>query len=206
MFRVAASARADACVPEGRNRQGQAMNVRTLILAILNFCEASGYEIKKMSSEGGFSYFIDISYGSIYPTLARLEAEDMVSCRVENHPGKPDRKIYSITGKGRAELVRSLSQPPQPDIFKSEFLLMAMNAPIVGEEAVSAAIAARVVHLQEAIAMLDGILADCDHPAKRWVANYGRHIMCSDLGYLQKHGGELVALVSQAPEPAQAAE
>ncbi|MEM7464992.1 MAG: PadR family transcriptional regulator, partial [Pseudomonadota bacterium] len=51
------------------------MNVRTLILAILNKQDASGYEIKKLSSEGRFSYFVDISFGSIYPTLARLEEE-----------------------------------------------------------------------------------------------------------------------------------
>ncbi|MEO1142750.1 MAG: helix-turn-helix transcriptional regulator, partial [Pseudomonadota bacterium] len=54
------------------------MNTQSLILAILNFEDASGYEIKKESSEGAFSYFVDISYGSIYPTLAKLEADGLV--------------------------------------------------------------------------------------------------------------------------------
>lgn len=181
------------------------MNVRTLILAILNFREASGYEIKKMSSEGSFSFFIDISYGSIYPTLARLESEGMVECRAESHPGKPDRKIYTITGKGRLELVRGLSQPPQKDIFKSEFLLQAMNADLVGPEAVARAIGQRIEHLQADIEMLDGILGDCEHPATRWVATYARKVMETDISYLRDHREELVALAAAA-QSTQAAE
>ncbi|GIL03056.1 MAG: hypothetical protein BroJett030_29550 [Alphaproteobacteria bacterium] len=182
------------------------MNVRTLILAILNFCEASGYEIKKMSSEGSFSYFVDISYGSIYPTLARLEAEGMVAGRVESHAGKPDRRIYSITERGRAELVRGLSQPPQKDIFKSEFLLQAINAPLVGPDVMAAALAARIANLEAEIAMLDGIIADCDHPATLWVANYGKRIMTTDLHYLKAHRNDLVAIAGQAAGAPQAAE
>ena len=54
------------------------MNTQSLILAILNFQDATGYEIKKQSTEGPFSYFVDVSYGSIYPTLSRLEKEGLV--------------------------------------------------------------------------------------------------------------------------------
>mgnify|MGYP001168729784 CR=1 FL=1 len=170
------------------------MNVRTLILAILNMGAASGYEIKKMSSEGRFSYFVDISYGSIYPTLARLEAEGMVDCRIESHPGKPDRKIYSITPGGRAELVEGLGQTPQRDIFKSEFLLLAMNADLVGHEVVARALAQRIADLEGELAMLDEIRDGCDHPATCWVADYGRYIKGNVLEYLRKNGMNLVAM------------
>jgi len=37
------------------------MNARTLCLAILNFGEATGYEIRKQSIEGDFGYFVDTS-------------------------------------------------------------------------------------------------------------------------------------------------
>ena len=49
------------------------MNVRTICLAILYDAEATGYEIRKLSVEGEYSYFIDASYGAIYPALAKLE-------------------------------------------------------------------------------------------------------------------------------------
>jgi hypothetical protein len=52
------------------------MNVKTLCLGILSFGEASGYEIKKKVEEGLFSHFIDASYGSIYPALTQMLAEE----------------------------------------------------------------------------------------------------------------------------------
>ncbi|HHY48365.1 MAG TPA: PadR family transcriptional regulator, partial [Alphaproteobacteria bacterium] len=55
------------------------MNVRTICLAILYDEEASGYEIRKLVVEGEYSYFIDASYGSIYPALQKLEAEKLVT-------------------------------------------------------------------------------------------------------------------------------
>jgi len=46
------------------------MSVRGLCLAILSYGDATGYEIRKESTEGRFSYFDDASFGSIYPALA----------------------------------------------------------------------------------------------------------------------------------------
>lgn len=182
------------------------MNVRTLILAILRAKEASGYEIKKMTSEGPFSYFIDISFGSIYPTLARLEQEGLVDCRIESHPGKPDSKIYSITEKGRAELVNGLRQQPQKDSFKSEFLLQAMNADLTGPELLARTLAERIANLEADLEMLEGIEAECDHPATCWVVGYGKHVMSSGLAYLRRHGRELVANSGKRETGPQAAE
>ncbi|MBZ0218286.1 MAG: PadR family transcriptional regulator, partial [Fimbriimonadaceae bacterium] len=101
-----------------------AMNVRTLCLGILNFEEATGYEIKKLSVEGRFSHFIDASFGSIYPALTRLCDEGLVNVRVEQQEGKPARKVYSITDAGRAEFIASLNEAPAPDKIKSEFLFL----------------------------------------------------------------------------------
>ena len=41
------------------------MSVRTLCLAILSFGDATGYEIRKLSTEGRYSYFVDASFGSV---------------------------------------------------------------------------------------------------------------------------------------------
>ena len=79
------------------------MNVRTLCLAILYFGDATGYEIRKLSTEGKYSYFVEASYGAIYPALAKLEKDGLVTCRIEAVEGKPSRKVYSITDAGRNE-------------------------------------------------------------------------------------------------------
>ena len=78
------------------------MNVRTICLAILYDGDSTGYEIRKLSVEGEYSYFVDASYGAIYPALAKLEADKLVTSRVEQQDGKPAKKIYSLTPLGTA--------------------------------------------------------------------------------------------------------
>lgn len=181
------------------------MNLKTLILAILNKQDASGYEIKKLSSEGRFSYFVDISFGSIYPTLARLEDEGLVTGQAEVQEGKPDRKTYSITDNGRMELALGLSQPPRKDKFKSEFLLVAINANLAGPAAIKRAIAQRIEWLEAEVEILTNVVADCDNPATIWVANYGIAVMGNDLNYLKENQDQLILLAS-GPVQAEAAE
>lgn len=173
------------------------MNVRILLLALLNMREASGYEIKKLTDEGQFRHFVDISFGSIYPTLSRLESEGLVACREEPQSGKPDRKVYSITEAGKRELVRGLSQPPQPDRFKSEFLLLAANAHMAGPQAMARACSERIERIKEDLAMMEAASAECGHPTTEWVVGYGLHIMHADLAYLEAHKDKLIEIAEE---------
>ena len=77
------------------------MNVSSICLAILFCGDRTGYDIRKISTEGSYSFFVEASYGSIYPALNRLEHEGLVTCRHEAQDGKPARKVYSITDSGR---------------------------------------------------------------------------------------------------------
>lgn len=174
------------------------MNARTLILAILNFQEATGYEIRKKCSEGPYSYFVDISYGSIYPTLAKLESEKCVTCRMEQDSGKPERKVYVITDKGRSEFAQSIILPPARDKFKSEFLLVAMNAEIGTKQSVGKAIDERIEHLEIELKMIRENMADCEHAGTRWVGRLGEHVMQSDLDFLRKNRDELMTIAGSA--------
>lgn len=179
------------------------MNVRTLILAILNHEEATGYEIKKLSTEGVYSYFVDISYGSIYPTLSRLEAEGMVTVRAEQQDGKPSRKVYSITEAGRAEFVQSLLVPPAPDKFKSEFLLVALTAELGTTETITRAIDERIAYLESALSTIsDHLKKSCGNKAERstfaWVCEYGRSIKEFDLTYLKNNRDLLISSAGKA--------
>ena len=173
------------------------MNTQTLILAILNFGDASGYEIKKFSTEGSFSYFVDISYGSIYPTLAKLETDGFVTCRTESQDGKPDKKVYSITDEGRREFVSALSTPPNSDKFKSEFLLVAICSDLTSADVVERAIDKRIGELEAKLEMIRSLREKCDHPATHWVSRYGEHIKTADLTYLRDNRDTLVALAKQ---------
>jgi len=187
-------------------RTRQLMNVRTLCLAILHFSEATGYEIKKMSTEEHFSFFVDASFGSIYPALSRLQDDGCVTVREEFESGKPSRKVYSITDKGRQELHESLRVLPRRDSFKSEFLLMAMCAEILDREMIVRAIDRHLKDMEAEIEMLNQVLEHCDDTSggKIWVAKFGRQVKQQALDYFIKHRHELEALVPD--NQAQAAE
>ncbi|MGB7287520.1 MAG: PadR family transcriptional regulator [Salaquimonas sp.] len=182
------------------------MNAKTLILAILNFQESTGYEIRKNCTDGAFSYFGDISYGSIYPTLAKLEVELLVTSRMEQDPGKPERKIYSLTELGRGEFIKALAHPPAKDKFKSEFLLIAMTAETNTPEAVKHAIDLRIADIEAELAMIKEHTTDCDHAGTCWVGEYGISIKQFDLEYLKKKRGELQAIAGTALTMKSAAE
>jgi DNA-binding PadR family transcriptional regulator len=180
------------------------MNVRTLCLAILKFGDASGYEIKKKSTESQFAYFVDASFGSIYPALTRLEKDGCVTWREEREPGKPAAKIYSITDAGTRELVEALGTPPKADIFKSEFLLVAMCAELLDRETLAAAIDHYIAYQEAEMAQIDEAVSCTDHPGTRWIAEHGKACMLNCIERLKNNRHELEALAQPSAQAAAA--
>ena len=105
-----------------------AIDVRTICLGLLSRGPATGYEIKKSFEEGAIGYFLEASFGAIYPALGRLTDEGLIALKVEQQDGKPDRKVYSLTDSGRAAFKESLRVDPGPDRFRSEFLFLLLFA------------------------------------------------------------------------------
>ena len=64
------------------------------ILGILSMGPNSGYDIKKFTEEV-LSHFWRESYGNVYPLLARLLAEGLVSRQTERQKGRPERWKWS---------------------------------------------------------------------------------------------------------------
>lgn len=170
------------------------MNVRTLCLAVLNCGDATGYEIRKLVSEGHFSHFVDASFGSIYPTLNRLHDDGLVTQREERQAGKPARKVYSISDEGRFAFLENLKQPAQKDIFKSGFLLLAMCAELMDPKDVSVAIDRQIEYLENEIAMIDGEVREVDLAGADWVGDYGRTCLTTGLAFIRERRAELEAL------------
>ncbi|MDQ0316264.1 PadR family transcriptional regulator [Amorphus orientalis] len=182
------------------------MNVRTLCLAILQAGDTTGYDIKKMSVEGKYSYFVDASFGSIYPALARLEADGLVTVREEAQSGKPARKVYSITDAGREALIRELTDDPEPDVFRSPFLLVAMNAELLSRGQLVRVIEARIAEIRGELDHLASIAAGTDHAGAHWICRYGQNCMKASLDFLEANRAELEAMASgEAEDTAQPA-
>ena len=97
------------------------MDVKTVCLGMLTDGDASGYDMKKCF-ESSFGHFFPAGYGSIYPALATLARNGLVEFELVPQDGKPDRKVYQITGKGREALSDGLSNPHPTHKIRSEFL------------------------------------------------------------------------------------
>jgi PadR family transcriptional regulator PadR len=71
------------------------------ILDIVNKNETYGYEICEKLIEFGFE---EISEGSVYPILIRLEKKKLIYSVMKKSPLGPMRKYYYITENGEYEL------------------------------------------------------------------------------------------------------
>ena len=70
-----------------------------------------------------FSFFSGLSYGSIYPSLKKMESKGLISKQVEIQDGPPNRKIYTITEAGKRVFLDTLKSPFVPEQPRSTFLM-----------------------------------------------------------------------------------
>lgn len=66
-----------------------------------------GYAIAAELARAGFG---DIKGGTLYPLLARLEKNDLVTVEWRAGDGGPGRKYFALTDAGRNELEQGISQ------------------------------------------------------------------------------------------------
>lgn len=71
------------------------------VLGIIEKGETYGYEILSVLEKYGFD---ELSEGTLYPVLTRLDKNGYISCRKAKSPLGPIRKYYSITEKGSNRL------------------------------------------------------------------------------------------------------
>ncbi|MDD2235051.1 MAG: PadR family transcriptional regulator [Desulfitobacteriaceae bacterium] len=71
------------------------------ILEIIRKQETYAYEISKLLEEYGFG---EISEGTIYPIILRLQKSELVKATVRDSNSGPKRKYYRLTEKGTVSL------------------------------------------------------------------------------------------------------
>jgi len=162
------------------------MQVTTLCLGALVFGDATGYEINKMFEDGPFSHFLDASYGSIYPALMRLAEEGLVTCKAEAQERRPDKKIYSLTGKGRLKLRDALQQPIADDKFRSEFLFTLLFAHLLPRNRVRTMVDHRLAAMKQKLIELSQPGAE-DTPGMDFARQYGYAIYSASIDFLENN-------------------
>ena len=107
------------------------MALREVILTVLTQGKLTGYEITR-NFDNVLSYFWRASHQQVYRELARLADDGCVTYDVIEQSGKPNKKSYALTDRGRDELAcwaAAETDPPRPQY---DLLVKLLAAPAVG--------------------------------------------------------------------------
>lgn len=181
------------------------MDVRTLCLGALTFGAASGYDIKKFF-ECTFSHFFVAGYGSIYPALADLTEQGLVTCRDEPQEGKPDRKVYALTDDGRRVFLEELERTPPNHKVRSEFLVQMFFAHQMPRHRVADLFRQRLADIDRSLEQIEAFerdSADGEFPAPpgaMFCAGFGKAVVSAARQFILEHRDEVIASGTDATD------
>ena len=98
------------------------MSLPYALLGLVSYKPATGYGLKTIFTRS-INMFWNASLPQIYRTLNQMESDGWLSSSVEHQKGKPSRKIYKITARGKKELNKWLSAPTDPVQIKNELMM-----------------------------------------------------------------------------------
>ena len=98
------------------------MSLKHALLGFINYGPMTGYEIKKFF-DTSVAHFWNAELSQIYPALKAMESDGLVEMKVEVQEDRPNRKEYSITEKGRRELLDWLAQPAEREQVREPILI-----------------------------------------------------------------------------------
>lgn len=98
------------------------MNTQDVILGLLHKRSFTGYEMKDYF-EKVFSFFFDASYGTIYPTLSKMEQLGYITKENIAQENRPNKNVYTLTQAGREQFQIYLNSPIEEPTVRSDFLV-----------------------------------------------------------------------------------
>ncbi|MCW8889965.1 MAG: PadR family transcriptional regulator [Sedimenticola sp.] len=178
------------------------MNTHHLCLGILSLGEASGYEIKKAFEET-FSHFQATSYGSIYPALAKLTEQGLVSFREETQEKRPTKKVFTITQAGYEHFYQTLMNSEPAEQYRSDFLFLMMFAHLLPKTHVETLLNKQTEHLKTELEILQRIISECQSltPGMRFTLEYGIAANQALLLLMQQRHSALLEEIDAARSP-----
>jgi DNA-binding PadR family transcriptional regulator len=120
------------------------------ILASLELQPMTGYDLKKFF-DMSVGHFWTTTQSHIYKALNDLENEGWVEKKTIEQEDKPNRKEYSITKTGRAELRRWLITPLPPAPVREAWLIQLFFSHTSADEEIAALIEERGKNIREIV-------------------------------------------------------
>jgi DNA-binding PadR family transcriptional regulator len=112
-------------------------------ITLLGFVEdepRSGYDLKRIIDER-LAHILEVSSGTVYYTLKRMEARGWVKGSVSRKGRRPEQRVYRITPQGRKAFAHLLEEAMfQPHQFVSPFDIALYFTPRLPPETVTRAV------------------------------------------------------------------
>lgn len=107
------------------------MALEHAILVSLSERAGSGYELARRFDKS-IGFFWAATHQQIYRVLARMADAGWVSAEEIAQQGRPDKKVYTVSAAGHAELERWLAEPLEPPSFRDELGVKLRGAELGG--------------------------------------------------------------------------
>lgn len=157
--------------------------MRFPLLALLAAGPAHGYELKQALEQRFGAVLPPLNAGQIYTTLSRLERDGLVADDAVAQNGRPNKRVYRLTDKGRIELGGWVADATPQSRLKDDFfikLVLARAARIADpQELIDRQRAAYMQALRD----LDDIAAQTDETTALLVEGAALHLE-ADLKWL----------------------
>lgn len=119
------------------------MSLKYAVLAALLEGEASGYDLAKVF-DVSVADFWSTTPQQLYRELDRLAESGLIEARVVEQERRPNKRVFTLTGPGRASLAAFTTESPRPTAIRDELLVMTQAVDAGDHEAVRASVAERM--------------------------------------------------------------
>jgi PadR family transcriptional regulator AphA len=147
------------------------MALEHAILGFLSRDEMTGYDLKTRCFDEAAGHVWTADQAQVYRTLEQLASRGLVRSRLVPQRGKPDRRVYSLTSRGRTALSEWLSHPETPAPVRDPFLLHLFFTPDLPDDDIVGQLArARDVYQRR----LDELRGPAREDLDAWARRTGR--------------------------------
>src|SRR3954451_22050106 len=118
------------------------MALRNAILAMLLDAEASGYDLAKRF-DASVANFWTATPQQLYRELDKMESQGVVAAQVVEQQGRPNKRLFSLTETGLAELAEFTTHSPKATAVRDELLVQVQALESGDSTSIRQAVAAR---------------------------------------------------------------
>ncbi|MEU6129934.1 PadR family transcriptional regulator [Saccharopolyspora sp. NPDC047091] len=133
------------------------MALRHAVLAALLDGERSGYQLAKVFDVGMANFWHALPQ-QLYAELAKLERDGLVAGREVVQETRPNKRLFTVTDEGAAELRRFAVTPSKPSFIRDDLLVKVAAADSVPAAELIEQLVERAAVATAKIELFDGLL------------------------------------------------